>query len=454
MIARLAHARRRDGREAGFTLAELLSVTVIIGIIVSVAIPQFLAQQNRAYRSVARADARAVSGLLQAALLDVTNFGTGGAQLSISGNNLVITPGAGGSPNNLQVPVRLSVGSSLDMSSPSNNVATSVNNYCIALSNNGRVAFQGPAGAMSSCEADATIIVSGAASGGAGIAFYASVPTFLSASGLSSANWSKAAFGASGWVTVASGSTAAAVSANGTSWTTNTGLPASQLWSSIAYGNGVYVAVSKTSGTAYATSTNGSTWTARTSLPSGVYSEVLYAGGKFVAVGTNIVATSTDGLTWSAGTIPAGTWGGVTYGNGVYVAVQSVSSSTAASSTDGATWTARTLPSAQTWTDVAYGNGNFIAVSSTSSAASPISADGVTWSTTALPTGVNYAAINYTNGVWVTVASGTATAYTSTDSASWSTRTMPSSATWSGLAALNGVWILTSSGSSTVLVGV
>jgi hypothetical protein len=51
----------------------------------------------------------------------------------------------------------------------------------------------------------------------------------------------------------------------------------------------------------------------------------------------------------------------VTYGNGTFVAV-SYGSTAAATSPDGITWTAQTLPISQNWSSVTYGNGTFVAI--------------------------------------------------------------------------------------------
>ncbi|MDR1479409.1 MAG: hypothetical protein LBJ00_10770 [Planctomycetaceae bacterium] len=78
--------------------------------------------------------------------------------------------------------------------------------------------------------------------------------------------------------------------------------------------------------------------------------------GKFVAVdyNSNKAAYSTDGINWTAATLPGSSnWNGVTYGNGKFVAV-SHNSNKAAYSTDGINWTAATLPGSDWW-DVTYG---------------------------------------------------------------------------------------------------
>ena len=116
-----------------------------------------------------------------------------------------------------------------------------------------------------------------------------------------------------------------------------------------------------------------------------------YGDGVFVAVSfdSSDAAYSTDGgQTWTASTLPSSEdWYGVAYGDGVFVAV-SFDSSNAAYSTDGGqTWTASTtLPtSSENWFDVAYGNGVFVAVSNSDVAA--YSTDGgQTWTASTLPT--------------------------------------------------------------------
>jgi hypothetical protein len=73
--------------------------------------------------------------------------------------------------------------------------------------------------------------------------------------------------------------------------------------------------------------------------------------------------------TWTASTLPSSQyWKSVTHGNGVFVAV-AWGSNVAATSPNGITWTASTLPSNQEWLSVTYGNGIFVAVASGSNAA-------------------------------------------------------------------------------------
>ena len=111
-------------------------------------------------------------------------------------------------------------------------------------------------------------------------------------------------------------------------------LPSSSTWVSVAYGNGVFVAIAN----------------------------------------TGAAATSPDGITWTARTLPAtATWRSVAYGAGVFMAVVS-DGIAAATSPDGITWTARTLPATATWRSVAYGNGAFAAIAYNSAIAASASA--------------------------------------------------------------------------------
>jgi hypothetical protein len=89
--------------------------------------------------------------------------------------------------------------------------------------------------------------------------------------------------------------------ADGITWTSRTSA-ADNFWTSVSYGNGLFVAVSQTgTGNRVMTSPDGITWTSRSSAADNDWRSVTFGNGLFVAVsqtGTgNRVMTSPDGIT-------------------------------------------------------------------------------------------------------------------------------------------------------------
>jgi hypothetical protein len=149
----------------------------------------------------------------------------------------------------------------------------------------------------------------------------------------------------------------------------------------VSYGAGLYVAVGLV-GQIWS-SPDAITWTQRTSGTTSNLSDIAYANGRFIAVGSLVggfppnIVYSDDGITWSpAVTAPYIALTGVSYGAGRWVVV---GNNTAGISTDnGVNWTytgsITPLFFAQ---GVSFGNGSFLAVSSVGLLS--ISSDGTTW---------------------------------------------------------------------------
>lgn len=163
--------------------------------------------------------------------------------------------------------------------------------------------------------------------------------------------------------------------------------------------------------------------------------EVAFGGGRFVGVkeSSTIAGASTDGVTWTLGTLPASlNWVGLAYGNGIFVTLAS-GSSFAYTSTDGITWATRTLPGANAWVGVAYGNGLFLVIDNNGVAAS--SADGINWAYTGgviNPASTFYSILGFGNGRFH--AGARAVASLTTDGVTWTSRgTGASTNTWSGI---------------------
>ena len=226
---------------------------------------------------------------------------------------------------------------------------------------------------------------------------------------------------------------------SGAAWVQQT-LPVSAQWTSITYGNGLFVAVASL-GTIAATSPDGVTWTQRT-IPSGDWQSVTYGNGLFVAIGAqgnNSVITSPDGVNWTQRTLPATSayWWSITYGNGLFVAVGGIGTY-AVSSPDGVTWTNRTLSSSANWRAVTYGNGLFIAINDQGGVTR--STNGITWTNETSGTLANLRAITYGNGLFVAVGYNSNIVTTSTNGTAWTPSTLPINGAWSAIAYGNGLF--------------
>lgn len=185
-------------------------------------------------------------------------------------------------------------------------------------------------------------------------------------------------------------------------------------WYAIAYGNGKYVAISSDGDAT--TSTNGSAWTTPKQVTSNSLYDILFADGKFVAVGTKTLVYSTDGNTWTTVTSSAlsSAWlSKIAYGNGVFVVCDGSYSYT---STDLTHWEAKTYIGTSNVRTLTYGNGRFIATGNTGFCAS--SEDGQTW--TKLNTDLGNVSANrcvYGNGKFVISTNGRI--YTSINCVNW-----------------------------------
>lgn len=205
---------------------------------------------------------------------------------------------------------------------------------------------------------------------------------------------------------------------------TERNFPTTGVWSDITFGNGMFVAV----GNLVSTSPDGINWTNRTPHAS-IINSITYGGGKFVATtfgGSNSIMYSDDGIVWNSVDVSSllvgGTMRDVSYGNGLYVVVLE-NTARVLTSPNGITWTARTLPSNTRWGSIVFANGKFIAVS-LNSAVSAVSTDGISWSGVAIPITSNVR-IDYFKGMFVVYQwdSGQYATSTSGTTGSWTSRT-------------------------------
>ena len=177
---------------------------------------------------------------------------------------------------------------------------------------------------------------------------------------------------------------------------------------------------------------------------------VTYGDGLYVAVGgpgqntSCDIETSPDGITWTVRSCPNDSTDSpleaVAYGNGTYVAVGGYNH--VVTSTDsGATWIPKTIPAIDPHA-ITYGNNMFVAVGTNTTNTGQIttSQDGVTWTTPidiynidGVPDGTNLYGVTYgyVNGSDMYVAVGHAqygpsVILTSPDASNWTVRSTPS----------------------------
>jgi hypothetical protein len=240
---------------------------------------------------------------------------------------------------------------------------------------------------------------------------------------------------------------------------------------SVAYGNGVFVLMGYTNESFLGlfTSTDGITWTqsnppnypsglllgrilpinASWSYPATIYSVVNFVNNRFIIIGFDTpqnvsnTAVSADGINWTVGpnSLPAlnpstggnGAWVGLTYGNGLYVAVSAwTGSAKYATSTDGLNWTSRTLPplldgqgeeifATQGAGNIAFGDGQFIIANNYGRDIVAKSVDGINWTKQTIPSsGAN--SIAYVDNCWF-ISGWDGRLFVSIDSVNWKTIT-------------------------------
>lgn len=271
---------------------------------------------------------------------------------------------------------------------------------------------------------------------------------------------------------------------DGINWTASTSQINPLRWRGIAYGNGLFVAVSEGGGLPLAvqgtggqqltsrvmTSPDGITWTNRYA-PDLTWSDIAYGNGLFIAVsnlntGGQRTMTSPDGINWTLR--PSANdnlgWRSIAYGNGIFVATSftdgvgtkvmtldpaygmSINKITTEETTtnlvkfgqNGATisanpsknfaWVARSAAEANQWFTVCYGNGAFVATAITGTNRVMSSTDGYTWVARSAATNNDWLGLCYGelsgNNLYVAVAtSGTNRVMYSTNGTSWTAAT-------------------------------
>ena len=253
--------------------------------------------------------------------------------------------------------------------------------------------------------------------------------------------WTDVAYGDDVWVAVSNTSTATAVSAARGTWTPggqifNAGGAAPASMDSIEYGNiggtGYFVTLPTATGTAGAYSADsGATWNAMTLPASADWVDIAFDtfNEEFIAISAaGDVALSTDGTTWTGVTnLPSigSSYTALGYGLKKFVALAAGANNVAYTENSGTSWTTGiTTPSSSNWSSIAFGNGRFIAVA-TGTNAGAYSLDGVTWYASTLPASADWSRIAYGQGSFLAIDNTTGqVAATTQDALKWTSSTL------------------------------
>ncbi|MEQ9424889.1 MAG: LamG-like jellyroll fold domain-containing protein [Cyclobacteriaceae bacterium] len=227
-----------------------------------------------------------------------------------------------------------------------------------------------------------------------------------------------------------------ATSTDGITWTK--GAAVNNFWAEVKYLNGQFIAVAYnfSGGSLIMTSPDGLNWTGQNAGITKAWTSVSFGNGLYVAVSSdnhNQVITSPDGVNWTPRTIEQyASWLSVTYGNGVFVAVGTSGENRVMYSTDGINWTVTTAAESNEWSSVTYGDGLFVAVSTTGTNRVMTSPDGINWTARPGSTSLFWSGINYLDGLFVATSLNTAIdqIMVSSDGINWITQTGVIAGNW------------------------
>jgi len=189
------------------------------------------------------------------------------------------------------------------------------------------------------------------------------------------------------------------VSTDGHVWTAVPG--PSGAWTGLAFGEGRFVAVGSLG--QIITSSDGMTWTSAWQHDKYHFTSVAYGNGRFVAVdgAVGAIAVSSDGRTWRLYPSPMSglRWGAVAYGNGNFVAFDGSGSGYVATSETGYVWSVHQYSPAQATDAATFGCGSFVAAGEPAGTVNNLlsSSLGETWSAAAVPTdaSANWTSVAY-----------------------------------------------------------
>jgi hypothetical protein len=248
----------------------------------------------------------------------------------------------------------------------------------------------------------------------------------------------------------------AATSINGTTWTSRSLGSVNFNGNSVSFNGNCFVATGTNNSAdpavrLIARSTNGSTWSFPSSAPVGgsnYLTSVAYGNGKWIAVGydSSLVgqkSISTDnGLTWTTTTGVSELFSAqsITFGNGLFVVCKYTGS--IVTSKDGNTWTTISIPISANWTKVVFGNNVFVALGEFGEIVT--SPDAVNWTQTRVGavSGENWGKnITFCDGIFVALSGVGQKMLRSINGTGWIEQSFPVSNGYKGVSCGEGIFL-------------
>lgn len=187
----------------------------------------------------------------------------------------------------------------------------------------------------------------------------------------------------------------------------------------------------------------------------GVYANL--TNGKFFGFGNNdgaqttTYAYSTNGTSWSTGTLPSARDWGKAATNGTRIVATCTDDTDFAYSTNGTTWTAVSVIT--TTNDIIWDGTRFLAVGSSTTTNLAHSTDGISWAGIDIGSGFYSIGFDGTSRWIAGPIASTATARTATSNptvaGNWGNLTMPSTGVWISFIYGNGTWLANTADSTT-----
>lgn len=192
------------------------------------------------------------------------------------------------------------------------------------------------------------------------------------------AMWSSVTCGDDCFIAVATGTSRYAYSYSGSSWSFDD-FPITAEWSDVTYDGNRFIVTAMYNSVVLSGFTYNWTENLNNANSYSLTKVASNENGLSVAIGSQYggeVCRSSDGYTWNSISVNAEMMADIAYGNGKFVIVGS--GNKALYSSDGQTWRQTTLPDSLSWNTVVYGDGKFVAIASMS-VTSAISYDGINW---------------------------------------------------------------------------